>query len=486
MRADRMTATEPSAPRPSRLHRLFEWRARRLTSESEQRLESALRQPACPLCAAETGSDSGWLERFLREGYQIREVLEQVAEDCGFCSRHGERLARFEDHSGTIAHVHAAILRRALDDLDRSRGRPRTLTLACRACAHELEISRGQSFFFVRTLWRLGVERYGDPATLCSRHLAATLGSVNRRTLEAMLSTHAEWLGSYRTAAATRPSASPAQRIDRAGEHDASGDLESAKERTIRILGGPRGPARRVDGAEDRGSRIHDPIARLRARLADGPCAICAEMQHLQRHWIRWLDAQSGGGESIEDILPVCRDHVWDAIHDGGPALQRRLAEAVLQRELARIRHAWRTLTSARVPALCAPITLARPIRGGVPPSVIDMLTRAPRCPLCDALDAARRRTVELLGILLCESAVREALERGPGLCARHALQAAGTLGQHGRTALAGAMRVKFEIMIWELDELLRRSAWGARAEPAGAEEPPWRRAVLLVSGRMT
>lgn len=490
MRADRTTAVEPSVSPSSPQRRIFRWRKRPARSEGEQRLDTALRRAACPVCLATEGVDAVWLRRFLQEGYQIPDVLGQVARDRGFCGRHGEWLASCEDYSATVAHVHAVILRRAVDDLGRRRGNaraPSRLGLACRACAHESEVSRTESFFFARTLARASAGRYGDPAMLCARHLGTALDWMDRRTLEAVLGAHTERLGA--------PGAAALSLAGHPGKQDPAGDIESSETCIARVIGEPRQRASRVasDGADLRAS-LHDPRARLKARLADDSCAVCAEMRQLQRHWIHWIDAESASDERLEDILPVCPHHVWNAFHGGGAALQERLIEHAVRQERARILHARRMLggaprsTPGPRPALIWPFhrsAPAWPFRRRVPGSVRELLQRSPRCPLCDALAAAERRTIELLGILLSESGAREALERGFGVCARHTLQAASLLGQQAAAALTAAMRVKFDAMIWELDELLRRSAWNARAEPPGAQDPAWRRAVLLVSGRM-
>lgn len=93
---------------------------------------------------------------------------------------------------------------------------------------------------------------------------------------------------------------------------------------------------------------------------------------------------------------------------------------------------------------------------------------------------------VALLDILLAEAATRKAMERGFGLCARHALPALAMLSRDSRLFLAGALRVKFEIMRWELNETLRKSAWSSRPEQDGDDPTAWRRAIRLISGHMT
>jgi len=80
------------------------------------------------------------------------------------------------------------------------------------------------------------------------------------------------------------------------------------------------------------GADIPDPVRRMRRRMRDLPsCAICAEIADARAEWLGWLASASGNTGKVSDVLPLCREHVWQARAVAGPALAPALAAVVLR-----------------------------------------------------------------------------------------------------------------------------------------------------------
>lgn len=475
VRSDPLPSSESISASSGRW-RAFELRSRAVPGDAERRMQAALSEPTCPICLVQRGAEARWLRHFLDEGYQAAEVLGRIVDTVGFCAGHAASLYTLETHGAAIAHVHIAILDRVIERLARMQRAhhliPRgTRSISSRAapgcplCARQAEIARGHVAGLAAALRRAGGRRYGDPAMLCVPHLRLSADRVDAATLRTVASAHTNYL--------ERPVPADDARS------------EASRRRIADLLGAPPGTVAELEAEEaDPYMRIRDPVARLRARLGDETeCVLCAELRHVQTAWLDWLRLNAAAGTLDEDVMPACSTHVWLAFDRGGPALRRQLAERATHRESMRFKHVRRSWDDEPD---SAPRRLARVwSRQGAPRPIRAHMSARPRCALCDHLETVRRRSLELLGILLRETDARQALERGLGLCARHALPAVAALGKDRSRVLAAALRVKYQIMVWELNEMLRKSAWTARPEPEGSERSSWRRAVALVCGPM-
>ena len=439
-------------------------------------LEAALAGDDCPVCARTAGADDRWLDHFLYEGYLEREVMRSVGRAGGFCAHHARRTEAMGS-SATIALIYLALIRDCLPRLaDRRDRRHRPVPLlaapeACEACAQAEEAERRDCFFLALLIGARGPRCYGKPAIVCMPHLACLVGYLDDASIGAALSTH-----SGLTAALGS---------DLAGAFAL--DPEAAADRTMRVLlGPPRRTGRslvelmRAQFADD-----PDPVRRMRRRLRHLPgCAVCAEISEACDEWLGWLaDAAEDEGD-LSDVLPLCRDHVWQARCAAGVALAPALAAAVLREAEDRLAYAAAAREAGRGSALL-PAAARRAFAGSAARNaVLESLRRGRECPLCRRAREAGERAVLLLAALLESAGGRRAFESGYGVCVRHAALAmampnAPALGE----IVAATTYARLALLRWELEEQLRRGAWQSRPQRRGAESAAWLKAGARFAG---
>ncbi len=226
----------------------------------------------------------------------------------------------------------------------------------------------------------------------------------------------------------------------------------------------------------------------MRRRLSDLPsCAICAEIADAVAEWLGWLarTAEKGGdGAGIWDVLPLCRDHVWQAREVAGPALAPALAAIVLGEAAQRLTFAADAAAayagSRRLLDRLGRVFGAAPARR----AVLASLRRGRECPLCARARDAGDRALSLLAALVESDDGRRAFESGYGLCVRHAARA---MAMPGHSTLgdivAQTTHARMALLRWQLEEQLRRGAWQARPQRRGVELAAWLRAGPRFAG---
>ena len=186
----------------------------------------------------------------------------------------------------------------------------------------------------------------------------------------------------------------------------------------------------------------------------------------------------------ISDVLPLCRDHVWQARTVAGPVLAPALAAVVLGEAEQRLAFA------ADAAAACrgSRRLLDRIGRAfGAAPgrrAALASLRRGRECPLCVRVREAGERALALVAALVESAGGRRAFESGYGLCVRHAARVmampdASAFGD----IVAQTTHARLALLRWELEEQLRRGAWQARPQRRGVESAAWLRAGARFAG---
>jgi hypothetical protein len=230
-----------------------------------------------------------------------------------------------------------------------------------------------------------------------------------------------------------------------------------------------------------------DAVVRLTANLGrTEECAVCRELRRAREEWFVWL----GGAvdrRAVTDLLPYCPVHVWDAATAGSPALALIAAAASLEKaekNLARSEQLLLApdLTPQNRPSRRLAQLFDTPRRRRTR-TCAALAYRCP-CPVCERMEVAETRTLELAAALLENGRYRALDESGYGLCVRHFLRALElSPPDHVRMHLIATARANMMLLGWEIDECQRKVAWQWRPEARGNERTASRRAMLRFSG---
>jgi hypothetical protein len=245
----------------------------------------------------------------------------------------------------------------------------------------------------------------------------------------------------------------------------------------IRLILGPPPRSSRLPAlpADTDGADIPDPVRRMRRRLHDLPsCAICAEIADACAEWLDWLASASGNADKLADVLPLCREHVWQARAVAGPVLAPGLAAVVLREAGQRLGFA---ADAAAVHGGSRRLLdrLGRAF-GAVPArrAALASLHRGRECPLCVRVRIAGERGLALAAALVESAGGRRDFEGGYGLCVRHAAQAiampdAPVLGD----IVAQTTRARLALLRWELEEHCGAARGRQGRSGAASNRPP-------------
>ncbi len=103
-------------------------------------------------------------------------------------------------------------------------------------------------------------------------------------------------------------------------------------------------------------------------------------------------------------------------------------------------------------------------------------------CPECQVEKDSARLHLSVLLNWLDDEDMRKAIENGDGLCSKHLFMAlSSTEDSDGKEKLVQLHSAKFETLLFELSELIRKNDYLARGEKIGNEADAWIRAVKLI-----
>lgn len=426
-----------------------------------------LDHPGCPACRQEAEHDPRYFFWYLAESYLEAPQLDALTRSVGFCRSHAAFLAGLAGAGHPVALVYRILAERVRRGLSRrlETGRPlagaaRALVAPapCPACRSRREAGVRASHWVGSALSRPDVrERYGHPSLLCLRHLAHALPRTPSHLVWPLLSIHAEHLSDTLKGLPT-----------------ASGGVAGA---LAAALGADPGWGPPPGGAP--ASAPRDPVREFRRALGRAAaCVVCEEVGRAWAEWVHWLEEAVGRGEDCEDLLPRCPDHAWAVLRIAGPTLGLATAAHVLRLATVSVERAGRA-GSARARKL------AWPGRGPALRAAHALDVRA-GCPLCRRLGLAEARALALLAGALEDGAHRRRFGAGGRLCLRHLGRALGmSLPHRVERTLLGAEVARLGLLVWELEEAVRKAAWQWRPERLGAEATAWRRALSHFAGTL-
>jgi hypothetical protein len=246
---------------------------------------------------------------------------------------------------------------------------------------------------------------------------------------------------------------------------------------------GPARSALAVDGDPDAATRRHlrdllpadgmlgggaadwaDTRLRLRALLQIDVCPLCLAAGQQERLYLGWLTETIRREPSAlaDDPGGMCPTHLADLAE---------LTEPVGPWAVHRAHSQWQARLSMAL------VGSPRRVRGRLREAV-----REQPCLVCMAVDGSVSGQTTLL-VAGLGGALRGDYEQATGLCVRHVAQLpfSGPVADLVRRVALGHL----DVLIAELEEAARKTAWCARHEPSGPERTAWLRAAALLDGRV-
>ena len=456
----------------------------RTLTESELRLWQRLEAPGCPVCHESAGSDAQYFFWFFNENYGELVTLDRLTRSLGFCRAHADALIRSPLGSSQLAHVYEYMTRILLGRLStaihettgRSRDPVPAAPAMCPACEAKTMTAERNTFWLSNVLKHAPTaSRYGQPGLLCYPHLRSMSVNLPDRELETVLSIHEAsmqrelaGLGHTDRASGAIEQLLPALRLAVGHEHRAN---------AYPLLTGTR-------VADATAARTRDVVGSFLASLGTPICCVCLEIRRVWLEWGGWINAHAHEAGRLDDLLPTCPEHVWAMARGAGPALAHAVARRALQAAFDEITTA--VHPRAKRPDIADWLAGPRLGRAKVMRVSREPLMRSIRCPVCARLALARDRTIGLLFALFEDPAYRPAIEAGYGLCVHHFVRALALApGPRARVRLIELECAKLSLLVWELQEAMRKDAWQYRPEAKASETTAWKRAVWRYSGSL-
>jgi hypothetical protein len=112
-----------------------------------------------------------------------------------------------------------------------------------------------------------------------------------------------------------------------------------------------------------------------------------------------------------------------------------------------------------------------------------DALKRKKPCPVCNTMSFYEKYAVNTVVKLLSEASTRELYQKSSGFCLDHLLQVLELAGHEVEDFLLDDYKDRLEGISADFEEYFRKLDYRNAAEPKGAEQDTWRRAVNLIHG---
>jgi len=506
---------------------------------------AGLRAPECLMCRQEKADLERYYFWFVEEQYANAPTMVQLQQAQGFCLWHTRHLlARgARDRISYVAGYVLGFCADRLRSLREAGGSPShdvrkgggsaaggfAPASACPACQQGREGRERQAYALVSCL-REGDVREAFQAShgLCLAHFLTAAWLAPWETLQFLAAEQVRRLEATRTKLEER---GPIQQDDGPGGilGDAVGRIYGPdQDEVIREFvvagrrsddtfpqdgrGGMRVPAQ--------AAASWSPAFDVTIRLLSLPgCSLCRVAACSREEYMAWLEEEIREHSAVrhrwDQMQYLCAEHAWQFARRCAPSVLsvacERLAagtaerlrellweirEPIPQTLLGRVHvlpARWRAVSRPENPGGRRPPLLRRARRTLAtvwhgPRNALDraLLRTLYRnvCPVCHCVETAERRAALRLLAVLEDREGRRAFERSYALCLRHAPLVLGPRTDPGlRRYLAGVLLARVEVDRWEAEEYLRKSAWGQRHEPKGAEEAAWLRAITRIAG---
>ena len=456
---------------------------------NERQLLRALNQDGCPVCDQLRDHETDFQFWLLAERYHQREMLDALTDSLGFCVDHGAFLAESSRSNSPMTSAHEILSRRVraqfeADEIDQTAW---ASLGQCPACA-SFDSAADRTVSFLAHALETNADDYGNPGIACFPHFRSLAMTVSPELFRDLLEIQDRQIRTVRETvqSMTEPTTTTA-------DGTLPPDLKTALQVTVgHDIKSSALPPPDVDPTASR-----DPVGDFSDLLDAGRgCPICLEVGRAWQAWLAWL-IQADEPERLHDVLPTCREHVWECVRYVDTSLAIAIADTASDQVLNRLTRARQNLPDidsesrsdsfASISFSDIPLQFVNRFRGDRTKRAREALRRPIRCPVCDRLETARDRAVELLFVLLEQSRHQRAFENGYGLCLHHCSYA---LAQDPSPEIAELIRTveaaKVARLQWELREAQRKQAWDVRPEQKGAEQRAWFRAIARFSGGYT
>jgi hypothetical protein len=124
------------------------------------------------------------------------------------------------------------------------------------------------------------------------------------------------------------------------------------------------------------------------------------------------------------------------------------------------------------------------PSRGKREKQRFDILKRQKPCPLCETIEFYEKYASRVAVQLLSEAQYRDLYRKSTGLCRDHLLQVLELATPELEDFLLDEYSSRLDELSAEFQEYFRKLDYKNAAEPRGAEQDAWKRAVNLIHGK--
>lgn len=410
--------------------------------------------------------------------YHEQHLLEALTKSLGFCGKHAAGLAKSKQSRGPLAYTHQFMTHRVLEKLET--GEIQDLkwnSLApCPVCQSYQETTQRNISFLKQVLeTNFDLQNYGSPGFLCFPHFQLLFNTARSKILPDLVSTQAK---------VTQETLQSLDQLDVKSGSSTPSDLPSPLKKALQVSVGDDPGSPVLISPANYPKHNPDPVEYFIHNLEAGEdCPICLEMQRVWCRWFRWLQQDTHQQEDIQDYLPTCPQHVWAVVHYGDLQLAKATVRAALVPVGECLRQADKRLTGQKQETSIWQRIIS-PLIGDQLSSAKEPLNRSIECPICNRLETARDRAIQLLFTLLKEERYRQKFEGGYGLCLPHWSYAL-NLNPSSQIYkfLTKVETAKIAQLGWELDEAWRKESRDTRPEFMGKERGAWKRAVARFSG---
>ncbi len=458
----------------------------------EMLLLDAVKKKGCPICSSTASHDKKYFSWFPMEIYHEPDFLEKIRSSYGFCTRHGAFLDQQRQLLPQLNFVHDHVAQKVCDKLYLYlSGQEKDLFLLfpdpsdCPVCASSKTSTKRFLWFFHKLIKEgRALKDYGHPGIMCFRHFMEFSEKASHEVIQQLIPKHEKAI------------ASAVHAMENAGSSMISAGIKSDACRTGMELS--VGPAfntedlvwlHRIYCRNPGMDPVSDFITSLENKTA---CPVCLEQYAAMSQWINWLDNYKVSGmddiDQLTGVLPACREHVLACVNLGRPDLQFAAVYAALKaawtstliaaKKLKKLQErnntpVWQKLTKKdKNPGENSRIDIREAVTSPI------------RCPVCERINKAEQRALDLLFALLESPRHQKTFENGHGLCINHFIKAV----KHApyddiRNFLIRVESAKLSFLKWELDETMRKMAWDTRPEPKGSEQSAWHRGFAVFSG---
>lgn len=456
----------------------------------ERQLLRALNQNGCPVCDHLRDHETDFRFWFNAERYHQREMLDALTNSLGFCVGHGKFLAESSQSNSPMTAAHEIVSRRVRSQFEASGFNQTTWTSLdpCPAC-DSFNRTANRTVSFLAHALETTADDYGDPGIACFPHFRSLATTASPALFRDVLEIQEQQMQAVRETV---------QSMTETTTTTEDGTLPPALETALHVTVGHDIESSALPPPNVDPHASPDPVGDFSALLDAGRgCPICLEIGRAWQAWLAWLLNVDYKSDQMQDVLPTCPEHVWECARYGDTALAIAIVDAASGPVIDRLTRARQNLPDttsesrndlfASIPFSDIPLRFVRQLNGDQTRKARAALQRPIRCPVCDRLETAQDRAVELLLVLLEQPRHQHAFEDGYGLCLHHCSY---VLAQNPSPEIAQLIQTvetaKVARLQWELREAQRKQAWDVRPEQKGSEQSAWLRAIARFSGSYT